>query len=175
MPVSFVRRVTVPRGSVVLLADSKMPAMSLAEFPDSARTRPEQVSDEIPPRLGRRQEKRWEDRHASRPQSASSADFCLTPRQLEVLALLCDGLPNKLISQRLNISASTVKVHISCIMRELGVSSRLQVLVVAQRCGLVGEAAQLTPGQASRCPSADSPALAEGHPEYGTRRLRIIA
>ncbi|MGZ5089595.1 MAG: response regulator transcription factor [Burkholderiales bacterium] len=117
-----------------------------------------------------------EDRYASRLQSASSADFRLTPRQLEVLALLCDGLPNKLISQRLNISASTVKVHISCIMRELGVSSRLQVLVMAQRCGLVGEAARLTPGQASRGPSADSPALAEGHPEYGTaRRLRVIA
>ncbi|HEV7393286.1 MAG TPA: LuxR C-terminal-related transcriptional regulator [Burkholderiales bacterium] len=65
----------------------------------------------------------------------------LTPRQLEVLALLCDGLPNKLISQRLNISAGTVKVHISCILRELGVSSRLQALLLAQRCGLVGQAA----------------------------------
>jgi DNA-binding NarL/FixJ family response regulator len=117
-----------------------------------------------------------EEQYPSRPQSASPAQFHLTPRQLEVLALLCDGLPNKLISQRLNISASTVKVHISCIMRELGVSSRLQVLVTAQRCGFVGQAPQLTPGYGSRCPWADSPALAEAHPEYGTvRRLRVIA
>lgn len=60
----------------------------------------------------------------------------LTPRQLEVLALLCEGLPNKLICRELNISAGTVKVHISCILRELGVSSRLQAVVSARRCGL---------------------------------------
>lgn len=60
----------------------------------------------------------------------------LTPRQLEVLALLCEGLPNKLICRQLNISAGTVKVHISCILRELGVSSRLQAVVSARRYGL---------------------------------------
>jgi len=49
----------------------------------------------------------------------------LTPRQLEVLALLCEGLPNKLICRRLSISAGTVKAHISGILRELGVASRL--------------------------------------------------
>jgi DNA-binding NarL/FixJ family response regulator len=60
----------------------------------------------------------------------------LTPRQLEVLALLCEGLPNKLICRRLNIATGTVKVHISCILRELGVTSRLQAVVAAQRHGL---------------------------------------
>ncbi len=60
----------------------------------------------------------------------------LTPRQLEVLSLLCEGLPNKLICRRLNISAGTVKVHIGCILKELGVSSRLQAVVSARRCGL---------------------------------------
>jgi DNA-binding NarL/FixJ family response regulator len=66
----------------------------------------------------------------------------LTPRQAEVLALLCEGLPNKLIGRRLNISTGTVKVHISCILRELGVSNRLQAFVSARRCGLVAEAEQ---------------------------------
>ncbi|MGZ8197583.1 MAG: response regulator transcription factor [Burkholderiales bacterium] len=61
----------------------------------------------------------------------------LTPRELEVLALLCEGLPNKLISRRLNISAATVKCHISRILDELGVASRLQAVVVAARFGLV--------------------------------------
>jgi len=61
----------------------------------------------------------------------------LTPRELDVLALLCEGLPNKLISRRLNISAATVKCHISRILDELGVSSRLQAVVVAARSGLI--------------------------------------
>src|SRR5688572_9746775 len=56
----------------------------------------------------------------------------LTPRQVEVLALLCEGLPNKLICRALNIAAGTVKVHISGIFRELGVTSRLQAVVVSQ-------------------------------------------
>ena len=64
----------------------------------------------------------------------------LTQRQLEVLALLCEGLPNKLICRRLNIATGTVKVHISCILRELGVTSRLQAVVAARRCGLLAEA-----------------------------------
>lgn len=63
----------------------------------------------------------------------------LTTRQLEVLALLCEGLPNKRIAQRLNISNATVKVHIGCILRELGVSSRLQAVVAAPRLGIVNE------------------------------------
>ena len=63
----------------------------------------------------------------------------LTPRQLEVLAWLCEGLPNKLIARRLDIAAATVKVHIACILRELGVASRLQAAILARELGLVGE------------------------------------
>ena len=66
----------------------------------------------------------------------------LTPRELEVLALLCEGLPNKLISRRLNISAATVKCHISRILDELGVSSRLQAVVVAARFGLLANGSE---------------------------------
>lgn len=73
----------------------------------------------------------------------------LTPRQLEVLSLLCEGLPNKLICRRLNISTGTIKVHISDILRELGVTSRLQAVVSALRSGLVGELAVSTPQQAA--------------------------
>ena len=60
----------------------------------------------------------------------------LTPRQRDVLALLCEGLPNKLICRRLNISSGTVKAHISSILRELGVSSRLQAVVAARAISL---------------------------------------
>ena len=61
----------------------------------------------------------------------------LTPRQRDVLALLCEGLPNKLICRRLNISPGTVKAHISSILRELGVSSRLQAVVAARAISFV--------------------------------------
>ena len=63
--------------------------------------------------------------------------FHLTHRELEVLALLCEGMPNKIIARELNISTSTVKVHIGQILSELGVTSRLQAVVEAHRRGLL--------------------------------------
>jgi DNA-binding NarL/FixJ family response regulator len=72
--------------------------------------------------------------------SAPVARF--TPRQQEVLALLCEGLPNKLICRALNIATGTVKVHISCILRELGVTSRLQAVVVSRARALTVGTAQ---------------------------------
>ena len=69
----------------------------------------------------------------------------VTPRQLEVLALLCEGLPNKLICRRLNISAGTAKAHISTIYRELGVSSRVQAVVRARQWGLICDEVSCAP------------------------------
>jgi len=76
---------------------------------------------------------------------ATQGSAHLTPRQLEVLALLCEGLPNKLICRRLNIATGTVKVHIGCILRELGVASRLQAVVAARSRGLNALVAADTP------------------------------
>jgi DNA-binding NarL/FixJ family response regulator len=50
----------------------------------------------------------------------------LSSRQLEVLALLAQGLPNELIAKRLFISRNTVKFHIAAIYQRLGVSNRVQ-------------------------------------------------
>jgi len=66
-----------------------------------------------------------------------------TPRQLEVLALLCEGLSNKLICRRLNIATGTVKVHIGYILRALGVTTRLQAVVASLAHQLPVAAAQL--------------------------------
>ena len=63
----------------------------------------------------------------------------LTPRQREVLALLCQGLSNKVICRRLDISTGTVKVHVAVILKELGVSSRVQAVLTAHRLGLADE------------------------------------
>ena len=59
----------------------------------------------------------------------------LTGRQLEVLALLCEGLQNKEIARRLNIAAATVKIHVANILRTLNVSSRLQAATTSNGCG----------------------------------------
>ena len=89
----------------------------------------------------------WAGSHAEPQASAQSPSPHFTPRQLEVLALLCEGLPNKLICRRLDIATGTVKVHISCILRELGVASRLQAVVAAGRCGLAGDHVAATPDE----------------------------
>jgi DNA-binding CsgD family transcriptional regulator len=73
----------------------------------------------------------------------------LTPRQLEVLALLCEGLPNKLISRRLGIASGTVKVHVVQVLRALEVSSRLQAVVAARNLGLVDATYNMLPIQAT--------------------------
>lgn len=63
----------------------------------------------------------------------SIEDIGLTPRQAEVMGLLLQGLPNKLIARQLNLSVETVKDHVAAVLRALGVSSRTQaVLAVSQ-------------------------------------------
>lgn len=61
----------------------------------------------------------------------------LTPRQIEVLRLVCSGLPNKLISRELGLAERTVKVHIGAVFRALGVSNRTQAAMVARNRGWI--------------------------------------
>ena len=61
----------------------------------------------------------------------------LTPRELEVLQLLAEGLANKAIAQRLAISEHTVKFHVNAIMSKLGAQSRTAAVVKATRLGLI--------------------------------------
>lgn len=61
----------------------------------------------------------------------------LTPRELEVLQLLAEGLANKAIAQRLSISEHTVKFHVNAIMSKLGAQSRTAAVVRATRLGLI--------------------------------------
>jgi DNA-binding NarL/FixJ family response regulator len=61
----------------------------------------------------------------------------LTPRQREVLLLLCAGLPNKVIGRRLGLSDATVKCHVASLLRSLNVATRLEAVAVAFQLGLV--------------------------------------
>jgi len=70
----------------------------------------------------------------------TAADLGLSARQREVLDLLLKGLPNKLIARKLDISENTTKIHVSSVLRALGVTSRTQALIAASRLGLRLEA-----------------------------------
>lgn len=58
--------------------------------------------------------------------SPDAAD--VTPRQREILALLTQGLPNKVIASRLGIAEATVKMHVTALLRAYGVQSRAELL-----------------------------------------------
>jgi DNA-binding NarL/FixJ family response regulator len=61
----------------------------------------------------------------------------LTARELDVLRLLAEGLPNKTIALRLDISEHTVKFHVNSLLGKLGASSRTEAVVRATRLGLI--------------------------------------
>ena len=52
----------------------------------------------------------------------------LTERESEVVALVAQGLPNKLVARRLGIGEGTVKLHLHNIYRKLGIESRFQLV-----------------------------------------------
>jgi DNA-binding NarL/FixJ family response regulator len=62
----------------------------------------------------------------------------LTTRELEVLQLICDGLSNRAIAEKLDLSANTVAVHRANIMNTLGVHKTAELVVYAIQHGLVG-------------------------------------
>lgn len=61
----------------------------------------------------------------------------LTPREIEVLQLLAEGLPNKQIALHLGISEHTVKFHVDAILGKLGAHSRTEAVTRAARLGLL--------------------------------------
>lgn len=89
--------------------------------------------------------------HAGRPTLAPEATYALiqsaqnspilghdlTERELEVLSLMVEGLNNPEIAQRLVLSRSTIKFHVSNILSKLGVTSRVEAVALAVQHGLV--------------------------------------
>jgi DNA-binding NarL/FixJ family response regulator len=64
-------------------------------------------------------------------------DEALTPREIQVLDLLAEGLPNKAIAARLQISDQTVKFHVASISGKLGAANRTDAVRRAVRRGLI--------------------------------------
>jgi DNA-binding NarL/FixJ family response regulator len=72
-----------------------------------------------------------------RPASPPGERSRLTPREIEVLQLICKGLSNRAIAAQLNLSANTVAVHRANIMNTLGVHKTAELVVYAIQNGLV--------------------------------------
>jgi DNA-binding NarL/FixJ family response regulator len=65
------------------------------------------------------------------------AEGTLTAREVEIVRMVAQGLRNKAIAERLGISEGTVKVHLHNIYEKLGVDGRLELVLCAQRKGIV--------------------------------------
>jgi DNA-binding NarL/FixJ family response regulator len=61
----------------------------------------------------------------------------LTPREMDVLEMLAEGLSNKMIAYRLNISGHTAKFHVNAILAKLGAGTRTEAVTRGIRLGLI--------------------------------------
>ena len=83
--------------------------------------------------------------HRARPTSRRRRDapgsaprrFALTPRELDVLRLVAEGMTNKEIGGRLSIAEDTVKKHVQNIIWKLRAADRTQAAIIAYRIGLI--------------------------------------
>jgi DNA-binding NarL/FixJ family response regulator len=76
-------------------------------------------------------------RAIAREDPARDAAETLTPREIEIVRMVAQGLRNRVIAERLSISEGTVKVHLHNIYEKLGVDGRLELVLCAQQKRLV--------------------------------------
>jgi two-component system, NarL family, nitrate/nitrite response regulator NarL len=70
-------------------------------------------------------------------QLSNGSQGSLTPRQIDVLKLLAEGLSNKIIARRLQLSEKTVKAHVGAIFKVFNVLNRTQAVIAGRNCGLL--------------------------------------
>lgn len=94
-----------------------VPPQAISSGPHDASAGPIPVSEALPPGI-------------------NPSEIGLTERQTEVLALMLQGKPNKVICRELNLAEGTVKIHVTAILKALGASNRTQAVIAASRLGL---------------------------------------
>ena len=77
------------------------------------------------------------DHESADPEDDDEIDEPLTTREIQVLELLAEGLPNKAIASRLGISDQTVKFHVAALSGKLGAANRTDAVRRAVRRGLI--------------------------------------
>ena len=73
----------------------------------------------------------------AKPSAQSGDPFELTPRELDVLALMAEGASNKAIAKRLGISVHTAKFHVGSILEKLDATGRTDAVLHAARRGVI--------------------------------------
>jgi DNA-binding NarL/FixJ family response regulator len=81
------------------------------------------------------------ERFGRAPEAKAPSLDQLTERELEILRLVAEGLTNAEIAERLVVSDTTVKSHVSSVLRKLGVRDRVQAVIAAYDAGVVRPAA----------------------------------
>jgi DNA-binding NarL/FixJ family response regulator len=82
-------------------------------------------------------DRRFLSAEVARRMDGRTAHDALTPREVEVLQLLAQGLANKEVSRLLGITPGTVKTHVATLIAKLGATSRMQAVSLAAQRGLV--------------------------------------
>jgi DNA-binding NarL/FixJ family response regulator len=124
--------------AVVALSDSPAQALragALAALPRDAA--PEQIAAAIQAAAAGLAAALPDDLQRALPAAAGPLSEPLTPREVQVLRMVADGLGNKQIAWQLGISEHTVKFHVTSIMAKLNVSSRTEAVAAGIRHGLV--------------------------------------
>jgi DNA-binding NarL/FixJ family response regulator len=73
----------------------------------------------------------------SRESAVLEAAETLTPREIDIVQMVAQGLRNRVIAEKLSLSEGTVKVHLHNIYEKLGVDGRLELVLYAQEHGLI--------------------------------------
>lgn len=119
----------LPAEAIAILSRNVMPAEIVASI-EAVAAGLCVLSPEILARLlAGRKPLRWT--------ASSESSEALTLREIEVLAMLADGLGNKEIARQLDISDNTVKSHLSSIFGKLGAANRTEAVMLAMRHGLI--------------------------------------
>ncbi len=74
---------------------------------------------------------------AAAEQGAQDADHVLSPRQLDVLLLMCEGISNRAIARKLFVSENTVRSHVAAVLKYFNASTRVEAVMAAQKSGMV--------------------------------------
>ncbi len=105
----------------------------------SKTSSPDQIRQQVRmAALGKIEPTQWPDAaHDASNNVSTHAAQSLSARQLDVLMLMCEGLSNKIIAYRLELSENTVRNHVAAILRFFGSNTRTGAVLQAQRLGLV--------------------------------------